>query len=112
MRDCFEKRYSLCFSHVFAEGVFRKVMSLEKNYRWLREMKCKEYFEYVTCEVLDDELVPVLGRDDLKVYEILKTSIIPDYEKYQGKHPTCRSSSLRKSLASFLGRKKLSSSNE
>jgi hypothetical protein len=33
----------------------------------------------VTCEVLDEDLLPSLRKDDVKVYEILKTAIIPDY---------------------------------
>ena len=68
--------------------MLEKVVEEVPAYEWLRDLKCKELFEYIVCEVLDRDLLPKLKKEDLTVYDTLKVSIIPGYERYKTRHPT------------------------
>jgi hypothetical protein len=61
------------------EKVLEKVIEEYTQYDWLRGLKCKETTEYIILEVLDQLLQPNLRKEDLKVYETLKVSLVPDY---------------------------------
>ena len=39
-----------------------KTIELIPSYEWLKGLKCKEYYEYIVCEALDQLLLPKLQK--------------------------------------------------
>lgn len=78
----------LDFNKEFNSQVLEKVIALMPKYDWLKQLKCKEMHEYVICEALDVLLLPLLRKDDVRVYENLKNCIVPDYERIKQRHPS------------------------
>jgi hypothetical protein len=66
-------------------------MAILPNYEWLKQLKCKEFYEFIICDALDAVLLPILRKEDVKAYEHLKTCIVPDYEKLKLRHPSAKS---------------------
>jgi dynein heavy chain, axonemal len=102
IEECFQDYYYQTFSGEFVTSVLEKVMEIAPKYDWLKAMKCKENIEYITCEALDRILLPKLSKDDLKVYDIVKIGMVPDYEKCRVRHPTHRKTQLQTPLSKFL----------
>lgn len=42
----------------------------------------------MTCEVFDNILLPQLSREDIKIYETVKSALVIDYEKIKLRHPS------------------------
>jgi len=88
MKECFEFTYCQVFDRDFVTEVMSRTIEIIHSYDWLRGIKCKEYYEYIVCESLDQLLLPKLQKDDSKVYETLKSSMVPNYEKFKLRHPS------------------------
>jgi hypothetical protein len=58
-------------------------------------------------DALDPFIVPLLKKEDLKIYENLKICIIPDYEKLKLRHLSHKDEP-NTSVANFLDKNKLS----
>ena len=59
----------------------------------------------MTCDVLDQLLLPSLSKEDVKVFETLKSSIVPDYEKLKARHPSLNKNELLTAITKFLEEK-------
>lgn len=84
-------------------------MARISSYDWLKALKCQEIYEYVTCEVFDEILIPKFQNEDGKLYEIVKGAIIPDYERLRAKKTYSSHSELHCKIKKFCDAKQVSS---
>ena len=62
--------------------------------------------------MLDEILVPKFQNEDAKLYDIVKTAIVPDYERLKARKPNNYQSTTHQELKSYLENSKVGSKTE
>lgn len=91
MNEIFRDSFVKTFSKQACNQILEKAVSMLSHYEWLKQLKCKEFYEFIICDALDGFILSLLKKEDVKVYEHLKSCIVPDYEKLKLRHPNPKS---------------------